>query len=174
MLTDEQLYSSHIHGDRQAFSTLHDRYASALWLAVMRVVRHEHTADDVVQEAFSVAHSKHASFDGVNFRGWLFTIAGRIALTSLRGKRHAAIDDQYDACDLGDSVVLRLESEEARQMVRATMDGMFGHHREIIELYFFEGMTHEQIGLRLGIPPGTSRSRLSKALAQFRTQWQEV
>jgi RNA polymerase sigma-70 factor (ECF subfamily) len=54
-----------------------------------------------------------------------------------------------------------------RQLVRA-LDALPDGYRTVLVLHDVEGLTHEEIGTRLGIAAGTSKSQLHKARARMR------
>ena len=53
----------------------------------MLVLGDEHDAEDIAQDAYLRAYRSWARFDGVDVRGWLYTIALRLAFNHLRGRR---------------------------------------------------------------------------------------
>ncbi|HXV15357.1 MAG TPA: RNA polymerase sigma factor, partial [Gemmatimonadaceae bacterium] len=62
--------------------------------------------------------------------------------------------------------------------LNAAIDALSEKYRTVFLMHDVEGYTHEEIGAALGIPPGTSKTRLfqgraklREALADFRGEW---
>ena len=66
-----------------------------------------------------------------------------------------------------------LETEQADQ-VRAAVDALPSHLREILLLSYFQQMSYVQISESLQIPLGTVKSRLHSAVAAFSNSWKSA
>src|SRR5882672_7722962 len=66
-------------------------YNLARWL-----LRHEHDAEDAVQDAFLRAHQSFARFRGSDGRPWLLTIVRNVCYTRLRERRRATAPEPFD------------------------------------------------------------------------------
>ena len=74
-------------GNPDAFRELVEAYKERLFAFVWRIVRHHHEAEDVCQSAFVKAYESLASYSReYAFSTWLFTIAYRMCLNTLRKK----------------------------------------------------------------------------------------
>jgi RNA polymerase sigma-70 factor (ECF subfamily) len=58
--------------------------------------------------------------------------------------------------------------------VRAALTQLPGEQRELIELGFFEGMTHEELARRTGVPLGTVKTRIRAGLRKLRSALQDT
>src|SRR6478752_7227212 len=73
--------------DGAAFeAAVRPHYANLIRRLVL-VLGDEHDAEDIAQDAYLRAYRSWAQFDGVDVRGWLYTIALRLAFNHLRGRR---------------------------------------------------------------------------------------
>lgn len=150
---------------------LFDRlYNFAHWLTQNR-----DEAEDLVQETFAKALKGFSSFQpGTNFRAWLYRILRNTFLTSRSGLKAAAtvpLDLEGDEEILPatkstpESILLdRLD----QQMVRAALDQLPVHYREILLLCEVEEMSYQEISSTLAVPMGTVMSRLSRARRALR------
>ena len=143
-------------------------YNFACWLAGDRAA-----AEDLVQETYLKACKGFASFQqGTNFRAWIYRILRNTFLTSRSGlKAMASLDSDDEAppepetAETPESILLA-RSEQDR--IRAALDTLPVHYREIILLCDLEEMSYQEISQTVGIPMGTVMSRLSRARKAMR------
>ena len=165
-------------GDRDAFGSLLSRYQNRLYRYLLRWVREEATAEDLFQQTWMRVLDNIGRFDPKrNFDAWLFAVARNIAIDYLRRRRLDSLDEPVgDELPLSERVaasapgaleqVLRTERIERVQKVLASQPAVY---REILSLRFEEEMKLEEIAEVLGMPLGSVKSRLSRALERMRT-----
>ena len=66
-------------------------YNLARWL-----LRHEHDAEDAVQDAFLRAHQAFGRFSGTSARAWLLTIVRNVCYSRLRDQRREGAPEVFD------------------------------------------------------------------------------
>ena len=132
-------------------------------------------AEDAVQEAFVKAHAALGRFrTGAPFRPWLLRIvanearnrrrsAGRRAGLALRSAEDRRPDD---AAPSPESAIL---VAERRQWLLDGVNALADHDREVIAARFFLDLSEAETAAVLGVPRGTVKSRLSRALGRLRT-----
>jgi RNA polymerase sigma factor (sigma-70 family) len=138
----------------------------ARWL-----MRNEHDAEDVVQEASLQALRYFHTFTGGNGRAWFL----RIVRNTCRGWRTygvAARTDPFDetlhsAADPAPDPETLLRSDEAAWITRAMSD-LPGRHRTLLAFRELEGLSYQEMAYVMGIPMGTVMSGLSRARQAFR------
>ncbi len=188
-MTDEALMGAHLDGDGTAFPRLIERYRNDLLHFLIRFMGGRAAAEDVFQEAFLQVHLSAESFDRTRrFKPWLFTIAAnkgrdwhrkhsKRAAVSLsaevgtRGEGARFVDLLEGDADVPDASLL---DDEQASRVRAAVDGLPPHLREILLLSYFQRMSYQQTADSLGIPLGTVKSRLHAAVAAFACAWEEA
>lgn len=144
-------------------------YNFACWLAADRTA-----AEDLVQETYLKAFRAFSSFQqGTNFRAWIYRILRNTFLTSQAGlKAVSSLDDEEDAppepeaTDTPESILL---ARDRQDRIRAALEALPVHHREIILLCDLEEMSYQEISQAMAIPMGTVMSRLSRARKAMRT-----
>ncbi|MGA2810695.1 MAG: RNA polymerase sigma factor [Candidatus Acidiferrum sp.] len=124
-------------------------------------------AEDVAQEAFLRAYQKFPSLrESGSFRAWVNRIAFRLALNRQRGTRRRLVrDERWKASGPGD-VSDEARNAEQRLLVdrlRNEIAGLPEKFRQVLQLSVVEEMDAGDVGLVLGIPAGTVRSRLHAA-----------
>jgi RNA polymerase sigma-70 factor (ECF subfamily) len=124
-------------------------------------------AEDVAQETFLHAYQKFSSLrESEKFRAWVNRIAFRLALNRQRGmRRRLARDHSWHVAGPGDAVD---ESHHAEQRLllarlRSEIAELPEKFRQVLQLSVVEDMDANDVGLVLGIPAGTVRSRLHNA-----------
>jgi RNA polymerase sigma-70 factor (ECF subfamily) len=148
-------------------------YNLARWL-----LRHDHDAEDVVQEAYLRAYKFFAGFRGDDARAWLLVIVRNACYTWLEQNRtHGGtvpFDDGMnessfecpDSAALSDASVNSPEAELVRQvdtqLLRRALETLPAEFREVIVLRELEGLSYKQISTIAQIPAGTVMSRLAR------------
>ena len=157
-----------------AVRQLYSLHAKALHGYVQRFCPDQASADDIVQETFIRAwrHLPRLSADDRPLRPWLFRVARNLLTDADRAARSrpVAVQDQ-PAEDAGDDT--QLDQVLDRQLVCAALRHLSPAHRIVLVETFYRDGTPAMVARRLGIPPGTARSRLHYALHALRQQLQE-
>jgi RNA polymerase sigma-70 factor (ECF subfamily) len=140
----------------------------ARWL-----LRNEHDAQDVVQEAYLRAFKSFGGFHGSNGRAWLLTIVRNTSYTLLKEKRVADLTAPFDeeihaSDDESVSAATILERSEYAELIREAMDELPAEFREMLTLRHQEDLSYKEIGEIVKIPPGTVMSRLARARAKLK------
>ncbi len=143
-------------------------YNLARWL-----VRNDHDAEDVVQEAFMRA-SRYGCRGGLhNPRAWLFAIVRNTSYEWLRRrrseKRFEPLDEDrpadLDPRDPERDAVLRLDV----RLLHAALTDLPPRFREVLVLREIEGLSYKEMAGVLDVPLGTVMSTLSRARARLRS-----
>jgi len=157
---------------RQDFDAVVVPHLDAAYRLARWMMRNEHDADDVVQEASLRALRYFHTFTGGNGRAWLL----RIVRNTCHGWRTRGADGQTDPFDelqhsgdqpVADPEMLLLQSEDAK-LVHGAMSDLPGRHRALLVSREFEGLSYQEMADAMGIPMGTVMSGLSRARRAFR------
>jgi RNA polymerase sigma-70 factor (ECF subfamily) len=132
------------------------------------LLRNEHDAEDVVQDAYLRAFRHFDGYRGGDMRAWLFTIVRHTCYSWLR--RHAADArvTEFDEAVHGDPRTADdPETEMLRGALRDALDQAIERlpvqFREVVILRDVQGWSYAEIAEVVGIPVGTVMSRLSRA-----------
>jgi RNA polymerase sigma-70 factor (ECF subfamily) len=142
-------------------------YRLARWL-----MRNEHDADDVVQEASLRAFRHFRTFVGGDSRAWFLTIV-RNSCWSWQRRRVNAPTDPFDEEDhlsvRSDSnpEALLLQADDATLVARA-MRSLPDRLHQVLALREFHGLSYRELAEAIGTPVGTVMSRLSRAREAMR------
>lgn len=163
-------------GDEAAFAQLYDRFAPGLYSFILKMVRDEKEAEDVLQEGFTHLWRRATSYDPARSSAftWAVMVFRHKAIDRMRGRqRRERVVEKA-----GDDPVLSPGSDERSAevpamheeiaMVRSALEQIPDEQREAVELAFFGGLTHEQIAERLATPLGTIKARIRRGLLRLR------
>jgi RNA polymerase sigma-70 factor, ECF subfamily len=180
---DEELLATYAQtGNRDAFEELVHRYERELYGYLCQCLGDAQWAEDAFQTTFLQVHLKCRQFvPGRRLRPWLYTIAAHQAVDLLRrNRRHKAVslstaagDDGTDS--EGRSLGGRLETEEPdpserlrliedRQWTRSALKRIPAKVRQVLILVVYKGLPYREAADVLGIPLGTVKSRMNRAL----------
>jgi RNA polymerase sigma factor (sigma-70 family) len=174
---DREVGRRFAEGDEQALALAYERWSGQIHGMAVRAFGPGPDAEDVTQQTFISAWTGRAGYrpDKGPLPGWLVGVARhKIADTWARRDRQrreaeAAMSEAQAAP--GDRVTAAFESQVAdRVLVLDELDLLGQPQRGIIELAFFEDLTHAQIADRTGIPLGTVKSHIRRTLERLRTR----
>jgi RNA polymerase sigma-70 factor (ECF subfamily) len=158
-------------GSGDAFAVLMDRYRAPVVRLAYRLTRDADEAKDIAQDAFFRAYRRLSEFHPDRpFSRWLFVIARNASLDALRRRRRAAtLGSGGDSVPEPGPEEIALRHEEAER-VRLALETLPARYREVLELYYVNGLRYREIADAIGIPIGTVKTFLSRAKRQLREE----
>lgn len=169
-LDDAQLIQRVRAGDRQAFASLYDRHAPMCYGVILRILKSESDAEEVLQEAWVYAWRQLGEFDAqrAQLSTWLVMIARSRALDRLRANRARGVREENAQAGAAPSAPStpadHAEQDELTREMRGALASLTDNQREALELAFFQGLSHAQVAERVGAPLGTVKSRIRDGL----------
>ena len=178
--TDKSLINAHCQGDRTAFGELVRRYGDSMLRFLMRMSGNRQLAEDLFQETFKRVHEKAHTFRGSRFKPWLFAIATRVAIDSLRRRKRMRIvslnqksdcpgenSNQFGAIAAADNSCNpsneAVKAEQAEQVQRAI--GLLpARQRATLVLAYYQQLSYRQVAEVLGCSIGTVKTQMYRAL----------
>ena len=161
--------------DATALSSLYDLTAGAVYGVCCRILRDPSDAEEVTGDVFLQVWQKTSRFDPGRGAAltWLLTLARSRAIDRLRSRgaarRHeTGLDDGDDSPSSDPGPEARSSLAQRAALVRNALADLPDEQREVLELAYFEGLTHSEIAERLAQPLGTAKSRIRLALAHLR------
>jgi RNA polymerase sigma-70 factor (ECF subfamily) len=145
-------------------------YNLARWL-----LRHEHDAEDAVQDAFLRAHQAFDRFRGGDGRAWLLTVVRNVCYSRLRelkrGAKPEAFDDElHGSPDHHAEANAIAWSETKSAQLQQALEQLAPEFREVIVLHELEGLAYREIAAVTEIPIGTVMSRLARARQKLQAE----
>ncbi|MFZ0378734.1 MAG: sigma-70 family RNA polymerase sigma factor [Solirubrobacteraceae bacterium] len=153
--------------DPDAVRAVYSAYGRLVYAVAYSVLAERGLSEEATQQTFLKAWRSAATVDPARELGpWLATIAKRVSLDIYRRetRRSARPLDLVPADDPA-LVSPAFAVEDACDVweVRRAVSLLPDDEREVVRAQHFEGLTHEQIAARLGIPQGTVKSRSYRA-----------
>jgi RNA polymerase sigma factor (sigma-70 family) len=162
-------------GDERALRLAYERYGPAVFHLAARSLASTTDAEDVTQATFVAAWLGREGFDPArgSMLGWLLGIARRKVVDQIRA---AARDDRITDSVRRLAPVGEVEAPPDRVVDRLVvadeMAQLPGEQRRVLELAFYDDLTHPQIAAVTGLPLGTVKSHLRRGMARLRSRWE--
>jgi RNA polymerase sigma-70 factor (ECF subfamily) len=173
-------------GDQAAFRALYDLYNRRAFAIAFGVVKNQHDALDIVQDAFVKVHKHIGSFQGTSsFYTWLYRIVMNLAIDHTRRARKVTEFDETisKSSTVADGAVLpqmahdnpgkTVARHELSAHIQAALAELPEYHRAVILLREIEGLSYEEMASILRVPKGTIMSRLFHARRKMQERLEE-
>src|SRR5580704_14957758 len=158
--------------DPEQFAAIFERHFEPIHRYAARRVGSA-LADDITARVFTIAFERRRRFDmtAPDARPWLYGIASNLVRGNHRAERRrlaalgrlAALADATDP----DEAVGLVDGRERARLARA-LNQLDRRQRDVLLLHCWADLSHAEIAVALGIPPGTVASRLSRARQRVR------
>ena len=139
------------------------RHHVRIYRFVLRLVRDQWKAEDLISEVFLDVWRQADRFEGRStVSTWLLAIARFKALSALRRKPEEGLDEDaaLEIEDLADNPEVTLEKKERSAVIRKCLMGLSAEHREIIDLVYYHEKSVEEVAKIVGIPENTVKTRM--------------
>ena len=149
---------------------LYDAHAPRVYSLAYRLSGDAEKAREVTQDTFIRAFSRLPQFRGdAAFSTWLHrivvTVVSNARRSEIRFGREVALDEAHSIA------ASAAEAEpDLRECIARAIERLSEAYRTTLIMHDVEGYTHAEIAGILGVPEGTSKSRLSAARAQLRQE----
>lgn len=161
--------------DSAAFAELYDRTSAHLFGLALRILKRRDWAEDALQETYLSIWRKasHYHRDQGSAKGWLVVLLRNRALDRLRretvrgGKITGEINDEIrdDAPSPLDLACAGATGRRLQDCLNALEDSP----RHVLQLAYWDGLTHEELSQCLSVPLGTVKSWIRRSLAKLKT-----
>ncbi len=173
MENEEGLLKRIAEGEKEIFGELVLRHQDFIFNVVSKYVRFEEEARDLTQEVFLKAYENIEKFRGESkVSSWLYSIAYNLSMnwSERRAGRETQLDDELaetiaEPPSLADEIFDR-EAQLAR--IAEVLAEMPEKYRAVINLYYFEDRSYQEIADTLGLPINTVKVHLLRAKDQLR------
>ncbi len=155
-------------GDRDAMSALYEQTSASLFGTLRHLLRSEETAEDVLHDVYVSIWLRAGSFDATRGRAltWMRSIARNRAIDVLRRRR-----DEQPLSPGGEAegVYTELPTSTGDENKLARCLGKLSREQQMsVRLAYQQGMSHSEISTQMGVPLGTAKSWVRRALDALR------
>lgn len=160
-------------GDRDACRELVRRHHAGVYAYLRRLTRSVDVAEDLTQDTYALAWAHIGSLRScTSLRAWLLTIARNQFLQSVRRRRpEEALPEGYtEAASDEPSAETELLTSEREGRLRSAVSRLEPALQEAVGLHYFQDLSLREVSEVLGVPTGTVKSRLNRALNELRLQ----
>ncbi len=166
---DAELIARVQAGDPGGEREFYDRHIDRVYRLIYRMSGCTDLAQEWTQDTFIRAFDRIGQFRGDSaLSSWLHSIAVSVTLNGLRThKRREAFSAPLDEA-LGAGRWPNDSEPDLKVRMRDAIDALPTGTRTVFVMHDVEGYTHEEIGERLGVAIGTSKSQLSRAREKLR------
>jgi RNA polymerase sigma-70 factor (ECF subfamily) len=161
-------------GDPDAFGDLFDLHRDRVFRHALRLTPSVHDAEDVTGMVFLEAWRRREALREVDGSviGWLLVTANNINRNFSRSRRRyqhvlTVLPLQGNAPDHSDAVDDRLDSDPQRSALRSALPRLSRRDQDVLSLCVIEELSTAEAAAVLQVPPGTVKSRLSRAKARL-------
>jgi RNA polymerase sigma-70 factor, ECF subfamily len=160
---DELLIGRIARGDRLAMQVLFARHHVRIYRFVLRLLRDEMAAEDVISEVFLDVWRQASRFEGRSaVSTWLIAIARFKALSTLRKRREEGLDEETMEAieEPSDNPSISIEKLDKGEKLRQCLAALTREHREVIDLVYYHEKSVEEVAQIVGIPENTVKTRM--------------
>ncbi len=171
-MDESHLIDSLKQKDQNALVYLYDHYSPALYGIIQRIVKSDHVAEEVLQDAFVKIWNNIHTYDqkkGKLFT-WMLNISRNLSIDKLRSKEFTrqnktdSLEGNLSSLSPGGYVEQYIKDSGLRNLLQH----LTPEQQMVIHLVYFEGYTHTEVANEFDIPLGTVKTRLRSALIRLR------
>jgi RNA polymerase sigma-70 factor, ECF subfamily len=166
--------------DQNALMALYQRYGNLVYSQALYVLRASSLAEEVTQDVFLKMWHQAERWDPSRgqLSSWLLTVSRHAAIDRLRKEQRRP---GLDAASL-ESVAYTLQDRGTiddplwhdGQLLRRLIGQLPVEQQQVIDLAYYQGLTHSELSQHLDLPLGTVKTRLRLGLSKLRALWLEA
>ncbi|UFH54503.1 RNA polymerase sigma factor [Spirosoma sp. KNUC1025] len=173
LVSESVLLEKLVQRDQQAFQWLYDQYSPALYGILLRIVREEEQAQDLLQDVFIKIWKNLDAYDASKGRlfTWMLNVARNTAIDSLRSRK----TQPFSEIRTDEENVRIIDQQHSTEQpnpehigIKDVVDKLRPERKQLIDLIYFGGYTHEEAADKLKLPLGTVKTRVRAALQELK------
>jgi RNA polymerase sigma-70 factor (ECF subfamily) len=151
--------SGQVHSRERAFDALVGQYQRKVFRLIFSMMRDASAAEELTQEVFLKLWRAFDRYDGrASLSTWIYTIAKNTALTWLRSESYRRAIPLDSVGEPSTNA-----SADAHCDVRSCVERLPAEQRQVVEQYYFQDRSVDDVAEILNLPPGTVKSHLFRA-----------
>src|SRR6266481_7230750 len=161
--SDKTLIGRIADGDQLAMQTLFARHRVALYRWLLRIVRDETLAEDLLSDVFLDVWRQAAQFEArAAVSTWLLAIGRYKALSALRRRTDVELNDEMAStiADPADDPEILLQKRDRGEVLRQCVAALSPAQAQIIDLVYYHEKSVSDVAEIVGIPEATVKTRM--------------
>jgi len=166
-----------IEGLIEAFAALTRRHLDSAYRLAWAILGDTDDADDATQDAFARAWRARRSLrDAARFDAWFGRILVNVCREHLRQRARSPIRQLRETAEetAEPTVADASNQTSSRDAVVRALARLDADHRIVVVLRYWADLPVDEIAARVGVPPGTVKSRLHSALRSMRPRLEDA
>lgn len=173
--TDRELLLLICEGDRVAFYQLYERYSRRLYGFVLRYIKLDADAEEIVQEVFIKIWESRSKIDLYSsFESFLFTVAYNATISQFRKraseKKYLEHLKSLQQAETAPDLIDEIYFNELNKQVNDLLNELTPRQKEIFQLSREQGLAHEEIAKKLDISVNTVKKHITNTLAFLKSR----
>lgn len=169
-------------GDQAVVVEIRERYTPELILFCQRMVYNEALAEDIVQEVMmKCLRPGGGTTPSGSLRGWLYRVARNRSIDEIRKmKPEVRLSAMQSSSRIWAAAVVPLDptttpagkalKEDRARRVQEVVEAMDDDLREVVILYFFQGLSRSEVADAIGLTLSGTKARISRATRELRAK----
>ncbi len=141
------------------------QYADNVYRFILKNLRHEEDARDVVQSAFEKLWRNRQEVDATKTKSYLFTVAYHQMIDHIRKVKRVQLKDEFSET----ARVTNMASNNLKKVLEQALDTLSETQRSLVLLKDYEGYSYEEIGIITGLNESQVKVYLYRARMQLKT-----
>ena len=139
-------------------------YADNVYRFILKNLRHEEDARDVVQSAFEKMWINRQDVDNNKCKSYLFTVAYHQMIDHLRKVKRVQLKEEFNE----ETRIINRPVNNAKKMLEEALGRLSESHRSLVLLKDYEGYSYEEIGQITGLNESQVKVYLHRARIQLK------
>lgn len=165
-LSDEQLIAQIREQNKELYSEIIRRYQAKLAHYLRKFIRDHDELEDVLQDVFIKSYRNLYGFDiKKRFSPWIYRIAHNEAVNCIKKNSKVAFsldEEEWDVADEKFDLDAKIDFKADRELIVGGLRELKDKYSEPLILYFFEGMTYDEISDIMRLPRNTVGTLISR------------
>lgn len=156
-------------GDSEAFRTLYEQTASAVYGFALSILKNKHDAEDVMHDAFIKTYTSAVTYKpSGNPMAWILTIVRNLCYNKIRAGKVCEDLSEYEDFAVGTSD----HSDEVldKMVLETAMSILDAEERQVVILHAMTGLKHREIAEILDLSVNTVLSKYNRALKKMKNK----
>jgi len=139
-------------------------YADNVYRFILKNLRHEEDAKDVVQGAFEKMWINRGTVDNERAKSYLFTVAYHQMIDHIRKNKRVSLKEEFTESDKGAAA----PKYDTKRLLNEALAKLSETQRSLVMLKDYEGYSYDEIGKITGLNESQVKVYLHRARLQLR------